>query len=197
MAGALATSFGGKRGRSKEAAFSDFFRAKVKTLLLRTRNVVQTLPPEIGGASVALLADLAPFADAVSVEDVLHKLGGENALVARIFVSVTNESERRQLELYASRHQGQKQQELIMKELQSLVEHVQWLAQQLPSKDPLVAQVLAMAGVEEEDEAGTGESLTEEQKKKKKKQKAEAKESAKCGKTSNNGGREEASQAKG
>ncbi len=59
-----------------------------------------------------------------------------------------------------------------MKELQSLMEHVQWLARQLPAEDPLVGQVLAMAAVEEEDEVGTREEfLTEEQKKKKKKQK--------------------------
>ena len=106
MADVVATPLREKRGRSKAVAFSDFFGAKVKTLLLRTRSVVQALPPKISGASVGLLADLTPFADAGSVEDVLEKLGGEECLASQIFVSVMDESERWQLDLMRDSAEG-------------------------------------------------------------------------------------------
>lgn len=176
MEGSGATPSRRKRTRSKEASVPDFFGTKVKALLLRTRNVVQALPRKINGPALALLADLDGFSDATSVKDVLSRLGGENALAAQIFMSVADESEKRQLELYEQQRQGPKQQqfqELVVKELENLMIHVQQLAQQLPTQHPLVEQVLALASAsataedeEEEDEAGTGdqeeESLMEE-----------------------------------
>jgi hypothetical protein len=172
MAGVVATSFRAKRARSKSV---DFFGAKVKTILLRTRSVVQALPPDIGGAAVDALADLDQFYDAGSFEDVLNKLG-ENTLVGQILVSVTDESERRQLDLYSRQRRGQ-QQELILKEVKFLVQRVQELVKELPAaENPIVGQVLALSVAvdeEEDDEAGTGEqeSLTEEKKKKKERKK--------------------------
>jgi hypothetical protein len=68
MAGVVAAPLSAKRGRSKAVAFSDFFGAKVKTLLLRTRSVVQALPPAIGGEAAGVLADLEPFADAAAAD---------------------------------------------------------------------------------------------------------------------------------
>jgi hypothetical protein len=180
MAGVVATSFRAKRGRSKSV---DFFGAKVKMLLLRTRSVVQALPPDVGGAAVDDLADLDQFYDAGSFEDVLNKLG-ENTLAGRILVSVTDESERRQLDLYSRQRQGQ-QQELILKEVNFLVQRAQELVKELPAaENPIVGQVLAIKVVfeeEEDDEAGTGEqeSLTEEKKKKKKKDKKRGRSAAK------------------
>jgi hypothetical protein len=183
MAGVVATPLSGKRGRSKPVAFSDFFGAKVKTLLLRTRSVVQTLPSEIGSEAAAVLADLDPFADAGSLKDVFDMLGGEKKLASQLFVSVMDEGERAELEMYTRKrgqHQGLDrgdQQQQILKELHSLVGRAQELAKQLPN-DPLVKQVLALnppvsVEDEEEDEGGTGEqeSLgTEEKKSKSKRQ---------------------------
>ena len=179
MAGVVAAPLSAKRGRSKAVAFSDFFGAKVKTLLLRTRSVVQALPPAIGGEAAGVLADLEPFADAESLEDVLDMLGGEESLASQLFVSVMDEGDRPQLEMYTRKRGPQRgpQQELILKELHSLVGRVQELAKQLPN-DPLVEQVLALSPLdsvedEEDDEAGTGEqeSLgTEEKKSKPKRQ---------------------------
>ena len=179
MAGVVATPLSGKRGRSKPVAFSDFFGAKVKTLLLRTRSVVQALPPAIGGEAVGVLADLDPFADAGSLKDVFDLLGGEKKLASQLFVSVMDEEDRPQLEMY-TRKRGQQrgdQQQQILKELHSLVGRAQELAKQLPN-DQLVKQVLALnppvcVEDEEEDEGGTGEqeSLgTEEKKSKSKRQ---------------------------
>lgn len=175
MAGVVATPLSGKRGRSKPVAFSDFFGAKVKTLLLRARSVVHTLPPEIGDEAAAVLADLEPFADAGSLKDVFDMLGGEKKLASQLFVSVMDEGDRPQLEMY-TRKRGQlrgDQQELILKELHSLVGRAQELAKQLPN-DALVKQVLALnppvsVEDEDEDEGGTGEqeSLGTEEKKSK------------------------------
>jgi hypothetical protein len=75
MAGVVAAPYRAKRGRSEVVAFSDFFGAKVKTLLLRTQSVVQTLPAEIRGASAALLTDLGPFADAGSFSGRFGQVG--------------------------------------------------------------------------------------------------------------------------
>ncbi len=52
----MATLSRGKRGRSKAVPFSDFFGAKVKTLLLRTRKVIETLPANVGGEAAAAAA---------------------------------------------------------------------------------------------------------------------------------------------
>jgi hypothetical protein len=189
MAGVVATPLSGKRGRSKPVAFSDFFGAKVKTLLLRTRSVVHALPSEIGSEAASVLADLDPFADAGSLKDVLDMLGGEKKLASQLFVSVMDEGERAELEMY-TRKRGQQrgdQKLLILKELQSLVGRAQELAKQLPS-DPLVKQVLALNAPvsvedEDEDEGGTREqeSLgTEEKKSKSKLNKAKEQQSKKA-----------------
>jgi hypothetical protein len=193
MAGVVATPLSGKRGRSKPVAFSDFFGAKVKTLLLRTRSVVQTLPSEIGSEAASVLADLDPFADAGSLKDVFDMLGGEKKLASQLFVSVMDEGELAELEMY-TRKRGQHQrldrgdqQQQILKELHSLVGRAQELAKQLPN-DPLVKQVLALnppvsVEDEEEDEGGTGEqeSLgTEEKKSKSKLNKAKEQQSKKA-----------------
>ncbi len=179
MSGVVATPLREKRGRSKAPAFSDFFGAKVKTLLLRTRSVLQKVQPDVGGAAAALLADLDQFADAGSFEEVLNKLGGEGTLAAQMFVSVTDESERRQLELYARQRRGQ-QEDMMLKEIQFLVQRAQDLAKQLPASEALVGQVLALSvdavqeEEEEDDDAGTGEQQEEsrtEEKKKREKQK--------------------------
>jgi hypothetical protein len=179
MAGVVATPLSGKRGRSEAVAFSDFFGAKVKTLLLRTRSVVHALPSELGSETAAVLADLDPFADAGSLKDVFDMLGGEKKLASQLFVSVMDEGERAELEMY-TRKRGQQrgdQQQQILKVLHSLVGRAQELAKQLPN-DALVKQVLALNAPvsvedEEEDEGGTGEqeSLgTEEKKSKSKRQ---------------------------
>ena len=99
----------------------------MKTLLLRARSVVHTLPPEIGDEAAAVLADLEPFADAGSLKDVFDLLGGEKKLACQLFVSVMDEGDRPQLEMY-TRKRGQQrgdQQRQILKELHSLVGRAQ------------------------------------------------------------------------
>ena len=158
-------------------------------LLLRTRSVVHTLPSEIGSEAASVLADLDPFADAGSLKDVFDMLGGEKKLASQLFVSVMDEGDRAELEMY-TRKRGQQrgdQKLLILKELQSLVGRAQELAKQLPS-DPLVKQVLALNAPvsvedEDEDEGGTREqeSLgTEEKKSKSKLNKAKEQQSKKA-----------------
>jgi hypothetical protein len=173
MAGVVATPSRPKRGRSKAPAFSDFFGAKVKTLLLRTRRVVTDLPPEVGGAAAALLANLDPFADAGSLKDVLEKLGGEGTLAAKIFFSVMDAPDREELELFAKRRQVE-QQQFLFKQMHVLVQRVQDLAKQLPDDDPLVGHVLALqvnvVQEEVEDDTGEQQSVTDNEKKKKKKE---------------------------
>jgi hypothetical protein len=169
-----------KRGRKKvDDGFALFFRAKVKTLLLRTRNVIQALPADIGGPAVALLADLDFFSDATSLNDVVNKLGGEDVLAAKVFRSVIDEKEKDKF-LQFSKKRKPEHQKMVRSELELLVAQVQVLARQLPKNksDKLVSQVLALplpanaAAVEEDDSGGTREqesSKTDDKTPKKKK----------------------------
>jgi len=79
----------------------------------------------------------------------------------KVLMSVSDDDERHQLELYSRKRKGQKD-ELVMAEIQSLVVRVQALARQLPNKgEALIDQVLALPTsdvVEDKDEeGGTGE----------------------------------------
>jgi outer membrane biosynthesis protein TonB len=87
-----------------------------------------------------------------------------------------DESERRQLELFAGLLNEEQRQELILKEFHFLLGRAKELAMELPAEDELVGQVLglttplAVAEVQEEDdEGGTGEQETSTEGKEKKK----------------------------
>jgi hypothetical protein len=159
------------RGRKRDSPSLDFFGAKLKTLLLRTRGAMDACAHTTVDASFAVLADLDAFSDVTALDEVAQKLGGIDSLAWKVLQSVTDEDEMRQLELYSRKRKGQKD-ELVMAEIQSLVVRVQALARQLPNHgDSLIRQVLALPSsdsVEEEDEGGTGEQEESKTEKKKK-----------------------------
>jgi hypothetical protein len=149
------------RGRKRDAPSLDFFGAKVTTLLLRTRGAMEACAHTTVDASFALLSDLDAFGDLTTLDEVEKRLGGKNCLAWKVMLSVTDEDEMRQLQLYSRKRKGQKD-ELVMAEFQSLVVRAQALARQLPNKgDALIEQVLALPSSdsveEEDDEGGTGE----------------------------------------
>jgi hypothetical protein len=178
MQGVVAVPSRAKRDRSKAGALPGFFAGKIKTLLLRTRSVVHALSADVGRAAAVVLDDLDQFANVRSLQDVFDILGGEKkSLAARIFVSVTDVAEKRQLELYAGVRNEGKRQELILNELCVLLEGAQELAKELPEDNELAGRVLALkvpltsAEEEDDDEGGTGEQevpSTEGRKKRKK-----------------------------
>lgn len=159
------------RGRKRDSPSLEFFGAKLKTLLLRTRGAMDACAHTTVDASFAVLADLDAFSDVTALDEVAQKLGGIDSLAWKVLQSVTDEDEMRQLELYSRKRKGQKD-ELVMAEIQSLVVRVQALARQLPNHgDSLIRQVLALPSsdsVEEEDEGGTGEQEESKTEKKKK-----------------------------
>jgi hypothetical protein len=150
----LGTPSDAKGSRKKVVAFPHFFGAKVKTLLPRARGAMQAYPGAIADPSFAVLQNLDAFANDVSFAEVEKRLGGKESLACKVLLSVTDEDEKRQLEMFAKKRQGQLQ-ELVMGQLLLFVARIQ--ARELP-KEPLVEQVLALSTADaDEEEGGTGE----------------------------------------
>jgi hypothetical protein len=168
----VGTPFSVNRGLKKDSPSLDFFGAKLKTLLLRTRGAMEACAHTTVDPSFAVLSDSDAFGDVTTLDEVEKCLGGKDSLAWKVLKSVTDEDEMHQLELYSRERKGQED-ELVMAEIQSLVVRVQALARRLPNNgDSLIRQVLELPSsdsVEEEDEGGTGEqeeSKTDEKKKK-------------------------------
>lgn len=151
-----------KRGPTN-ARGSFLFFEKVKVFLLRTSGAMRACPGATADESFAALDDLDSFADDATLAEVVKRLSGKETLAAKVFFSVTDDDERRQLELFGEKRKAQKG-VIAMEELQTLVARAQALARELSSKkskaDPLIERVLALRG-EVDDESGTGEPEAE------------------------------------
>jgi hypothetical protein len=151
---------------------SFFFFEKVKTLLCRTRNAIKVFPDADNAMSVNVLDDLDAFADVRSLDDVCGLLGGKKSLASKLFLSVIDDDEEAELEVYASLRRAKKDMRVIEQQIHSLVDRAQALADHVQtSSDPLIAQLIAL-NVEERDtneeqehqpdETGTGASVENE-----------------------------------
>lgn len=92
-----------KKARKRVHAVSHFFFEKVKTLLCRTRNAIKVFPDaaKATGVSLNVLDDLDAFADVRSLDDVCGLLGGPKSLLSKLFLSIIDDGEKAELEVYA------------------------------------------------------------------------------------------------
>jgi hypothetical protein len=145
------------------------FFEKVNTLLRKTENVMMVIPGGSNDRSFAALKQ--SFANVASLQEVLDALGGKDALASRLLLSVMDEDERSQLELFGKRRKLKKT-SVTIDQIRSLVDEIQTLANQMKDQsDPLIVQVMAIkassveaSSVEEQDATGSGVSEIEQSK---------------------------------
>lgn len=146
------------------------FFDKVNSLLRKTENVMMVIPGGSNDRSFAALKQ--SFANVTSLQEVLDALGGKDALASRLLLSVMDEDERSQLELFGKRRKLKKRTSVTLDQIRSLVDEIQTLANQVKDQsDPLIAQVMAIkassveaSSVEEQDATGSGVSEIEQSK---------------------------------
>jgi hypothetical protein len=132
-----------KKARKRVDAVSHFFFEKVKTLLCRTRNAIKVFPDaaKATGVSLNVLNDLDAFADVRSLDDVYGLLGGPKSLLSKLFLSVIDDDEKAELEVYACLPRSKKDVLMIEQQIHALVNRAQALADHVQtSSDPLIAR---------------------------------------------------------
>jgi hypothetical protein len=156
-----------KKARKRVDAVSHFFFEKVKTLLCRTRNAIKVFPDAAKATGVPLnvLDDLDAFADLRSLDDVCGLLGGPKSLLSKLFLSIIDDDEKAELEVYACLPRSKKDVFMIEQQIHSLVNRAQALADHVQtSSDPLIVGVLTLKveqapSNDDEPDTGTGASV--------------------------------------
>jgi hypothetical protein len=156
-----------KKARKRVDAVSHFFFEKVKTLLCRTRNAIKVFPDaaKATGVSLNVLNDLDAFADVRSLDDVYGLLGGPKSLLSKLFLSVIDDDEKAELEVYACLPRSKKDVLMIEQQIHALVNRAQALADHVQtSSDPLIVGVLTLKveqapSSDDEPDTGTGASV--------------------------------------
>ena len=156
-----------KKARKRVDAVSPFFVEKVKTLVWRTRNAIKVFPSATKAKDVSLnvLEDLDAFADVKSLDDVCGLLGGPKSIMSKLFLSVIDDDEKAELEVYACLPRSKKDMLVIEQQIHALVDRAQALADHVQtSSDPLIAELLTLNAEErpsnddeQHDDTGTGE----------------------------------------
>jgi hypothetical protein len=153
-----------KKARKRVHAVSHFFFEKVKTLLCRTRNAIKVFP-DAANVPLNVLDDLDAFADLRSLDDVCGLLGGPKSLLSKLFLSIIDDDEKAELEVYACLPRSKKDVFMIEQQIHSLVNRAQALADHVQtSSDPLIVGVLTLKveqapSNDNEPDTGTGASV--------------------------------------